>query len=49
MVLGIKQYPVDVDADELIEFIDASIAEGSLLKRWIMYPNLLSMMVRMIS
>ena len=32
MVLGIKQYPVDVDADELIEFIDASIAEGSLSK-----------------
>ena len=32
MVLGIKQYPDDVDADELIEFIDASIAEGSLSK-----------------
>ena len=32
MVLGIKQYPVDVDADELIEFIDASVAEGSLSK-----------------
>ena len=32
MVLGIRGYPVDVDADELIEFIDSSIENGSLTK-----------------
>ena len=32
MVLGIREYPVNIDPDELIEFIDTSIAEGSLTK-----------------
>ena len=25
MVLGIREYPVDIDADKLIEFIDTNI------------------------
>ena len=32
MVLGIRGYPVDVDANELIDFIDSSIENGSLTK-----------------
>ena len=30
MVLGIKQYPVDIDGDELIKFIDTAINNKSL-------------------
>ena len=30
MVLGIKQYPVDIDGDELINFIDTAITNKSL-------------------
>mgnify|MGYP003109272972 FL=1 len=30
MVLGIKQYPVDIDGDELINFIDTAITDKSL-------------------
>ena len=48
MVLGIREYPVNIDPDELIEFIDTSIAEEST-KTWLMYLNLPFMMVKMIS
>ena len=30
MVLGIREYPVDIDADKLIEFIDTNIENNSL-------------------
>ena len=32
MVLGIREYPVDVDGDELIKFIDTSIEKNILTK-----------------
>ena len=32
MVLGIREYPVDIDADKLIEFIDTNIENNSLTK-----------------
>ena len=32
MVLGIREYPVDIDANKLIEFIDTNIENNSLTK-----------------
>ena len=30
MVLGIREYPVDIDGDKLVEFIDTKIENNSL-------------------
>ena len=32
MVLGIREYPVDIDADELVKFIDTSVENSALTK-----------------
>ena len=32
MVLGIREYPVDIDADELVKFIDTSVEKSALTK-----------------
>ena len=32
MVLAIKEYPVDIDADKLVKFIDTSIVDNTLTK-----------------